>query len=481
MMQSFYDQPTTVRRAARPPCTVATAHAAPQSVVDAIRDPGEPLAPAVQSHWESRLGQDLSRIRVHGGAQAAHAADAINASAFTVGRHVAFAAGHGVASDNGRLLGHELAHAVQQGLADVPNRGLVVGPLGGPAEEAARRAGAGGHADSRPGGAQTNALREQLYEPTRRGSSAPLVQREERTAGKGGDTTTTTKKQQSVKIEGTIPAAELQKHAADLASGGPEAKPATAPPGNAGQSGVPAPAPQRPGGTSPVAAPSKTQPPSSTTAELGRPATPATPTPAVSAPTDDHRFFKGGTGLGIDAQAQPAANLAVHDLFDPNHPSTDRTNAKWRPGLNPQGGDYQVPFNIVLVYREARIKGGERVNFGYEPQLVITPLGLTTHQGGAHFNPGVAGAIDLLHAKVRENWDLHIVQAQFPILQGDIDMSGHDPVKFGLGGQLGTGAEYDKNEWLTLGAGLAGQALLTPSGVSYSLMLSVSITIHIKK
>jgi hypothetical protein len=129
-------EPTvSVMRAVRPDRSGSMKRAAPRSVVEAIRGGGDPLAPAVRDHWESRLGQDLTRVRVHSDGHAARAADAIDASAFTVGRHIAFGTGYGVTSDNGRLLGHELAHTVQQGLAEAPNHELVVGPANGAAGE----------------------------------------------------------------------------------------------------------------------------------------------------------------------------------------------------------------------------------------------------------------------------------------------------------------------------------------------------------
>ena len=62
------------------------------------------------------------------------------------------------------------------------------------------------------------------------------------------------------------------------------------------------------------------------------------------------------------------------------------------------------------------------------------------------------------------------------LFQGDI--SGHDRTAFGGGVQAGTGVEYDKNDWLTVGASLTGQALRTSDDhSSYSIVGSVSITL----
>lgn len=65
---------------------------------------------------EPRFGTDFSDVRVHSDARAAESADAVQARAFTVGRHVVLGAGeNAVDTSAGRaLLAHELAHVVQQ-------------------------------------------------------------------------------------------------------------------------------------------------------------------------------------------------------------------------------------------------------------------------------------------------------------------------------------------------------------------------------
>lgn len=66
---------------------------------------------------EGRFGRDFSDVRVHDGARAAAAADALGARAFTVGRDMFFARGqYRPHSHEGRqLVAHELTHTVQQG------------------------------------------------------------------------------------------------------------------------------------------------------------------------------------------------------------------------------------------------------------------------------------------------------------------------------------------------------------------------------
>lgn len=86
---------------------------------------GQPLEPATMTFMESRLGHDFSRVRVHTGPEAAESARAVSALAYTVGEHVVFGRG-GFSPDTveGRkLLGHELAHVVQQRQGGAPASG----------------------------------------------------------------------------------------------------------------------------------------------------------------------------------------------------------------------------------------------------------------------------------------------------------------------------------------------------------------------
>ena len=82
--------------------------------IAALRGGGQPLsAPAF---FEPRFGRDFSGVRVHTGAEAAEAAQSVNARAFTVGTNVVFGAGEYApgTSDGRRLLAHELTHVAQQ-------------------------------------------------------------------------------------------------------------------------------------------------------------------------------------------------------------------------------------------------------------------------------------------------------------------------------------------------------------------------------
>lgn len=87
--------------------------------ISSLRGSGEPLPKATQSFFESRLGHDFSKVRIHHGQQAHEAAQAVKARAFTLGSDIAFRWGeYSPGSEAGRrLLAHELVH-VAQGTGD---------------------------------------------------------------------------------------------------------------------------------------------------------------------------------------------------------------------------------------------------------------------------------------------------------------------------------------------------------------------------
>ncbi len=94
------------------------AHAAHQSHPPAdpteaqLTSGGSPLAPGLRQFFESRLGRDLSAVRVHAGREAEGPTDHFDAHAFTLGHHVWLGRGQQPAPNF--LLAHELAHVVQQ-------------------------------------------------------------------------------------------------------------------------------------------------------------------------------------------------------------------------------------------------------------------------------------------------------------------------------------------------------------------------------
>lgn len=91
--------------------------------IQAFRGGGQPLTASERSFFEPRFGLDFSRVRVHTGARAAEAAQAVHAQAFTVGRNVVFGAGqYAPGTTHGqRLMAHELTHVVQQAQGRTPS------------------------------------------------------------------------------------------------------------------------------------------------------------------------------------------------------------------------------------------------------------------------------------------------------------------------------------------------------------------------
>lgn len=90
--------------------------AAPAAVHQGLRTPAQPLVSNARRFMESRFGHDFSQVRVHADDQAALAARAIGAKAYTVGPDLVFGAGqYQPASRSGlQLIAHELTHVLQQ-------------------------------------------------------------------------------------------------------------------------------------------------------------------------------------------------------------------------------------------------------------------------------------------------------------------------------------------------------------------------------
>jgi Domain of unknown function (DUF4157) len=77
---------------------------------------GAPLDTGVKTQLERGLGADFSDVRVHTDGSAGQSAEAVGASAYTVGHEVVFAPGHYQPDtpQGQRTLAHELTHVVQQ-------------------------------------------------------------------------------------------------------------------------------------------------------------------------------------------------------------------------------------------------------------------------------------------------------------------------------------------------------------------------------
>jgi hypothetical protein len=106
----------SVQRQTKPAAPQAAAGEAPPLVHQALGETGQALDAGTRGFFEPRLETDLGGVRVHRSGLAAEAARSIGARAFTVGRDIVFGDGaDALESDTGRaLLGHELAHVMQQ-------------------------------------------------------------------------------------------------------------------------------------------------------------------------------------------------------------------------------------------------------------------------------------------------------------------------------------------------------------------------------
>ncbi len=88
---------------------------------------GLPLPDTARRFFEPRFGHDFRQVRIHIDQQAAAAARALNARAFTLGRDIFFGAGQFAPSSGAgrRLLAHELVHTIQQSRGAAANARVV--------------------------------------------------------------------------------------------------------------------------------------------------------------------------------------------------------------------------------------------------------------------------------------------------------------------------------------------------------------------
>jgi hypothetical protein len=112
----------------------------PAIVHEVLRSPGQPLNAETRDFFEPRLGHDFSQVRIHTDHHAATSALSVDALAYAVGQHIAFAPGqYRPASKSGLdLLAHELVHVAQQtrgegsmrsGWAHEKEAGVLAAPL----------------------------------------------------------------------------------------------------------------------------------------------------------------------------------------------------------------------------------------------------------------------------------------------------------------------------------------------------------------
>jgi hypothetical protein len=102
---------------------VRTPGEVPQIVHDVLDSPGQPLDHNTREAMERRFGHDFARVRIHTDAIAAESARAVDALAYTVGHHIAFASGRYAPQtrEGSHLIAHELAHNIQQRQASFRN------------------------------------------------------------------------------------------------------------------------------------------------------------------------------------------------------------------------------------------------------------------------------------------------------------------------------------------------------------------------
>lgn len=100
------------RKAAGP----AAVGQAPRIVHEVLNSPGRPLDLATRDFFQSRLGHEFGRVRIHADTRAAESARIVNAKAFTFGHDVVFGDRQYAPQtlEGTKLLAHELTHVVQQ-------------------------------------------------------------------------------------------------------------------------------------------------------------------------------------------------------------------------------------------------------------------------------------------------------------------------------------------------------------------------------
>ncbi len=98
----------------------AAAEHIPQQAADAaataVSHGGTPLTPEQRAYFEPRFGSSFEQVRIHDGPEAAAAARAINARAYTLGQDIALGSNdyRPLSQPGRRLIAHELTHVVQQ-------------------------------------------------------------------------------------------------------------------------------------------------------------------------------------------------------------------------------------------------------------------------------------------------------------------------------------------------------------------------------
>ena len=112
---------------------------APPIVNRVLNSTGRRLDTETRAFMEPRFAHDFSNVRIHDDRSAMESARAVNALAYTVGPHIAFAKPFSPAQQTDRgLLAHELTHVVQQeGVSAAANSSIEIGRAGDNSEREA--------------------------------------------------------------------------------------------------------------------------------------------------------------------------------------------------------------------------------------------------------------------------------------------------------------------------------------------------------
>jgi Domain of unknown function (DUF4157) len=156
----------------------------PQIVDEVLDTPGQPLDRKTREAMERGFVRDFSKVRVQANSEAADAANALDAQAFTVGDRIVFASGR-YAPDSPagkKLLAHELAHVSQQESSSQAGDRAVSAPgdeFETAADSAAKTVTAGGRASTKTGGRPPLIQRAPNTPPGSGAKDAPMLTRKE--------------------------------------------------------------------------------------------------------------------------------------------------------------------------------------------------------------------------------------------------------------------------------------------------------------
>ena len=141
MRQDARSQPVYGPQRIQNPPSARPRHDLSQIVRQGLSAPAHPLSTDLRIGLEAQFDRDLSSIRWHSGVPAAASASLLSANAYTVGSHIVLGGRHQGLQASQSTLVHEVAHAVQQDMAEPRNLdGLRMTGPGDAAERSANLA-----------------------------------------------------------------------------------------------------------------------------------------------------------------------------------------------------------------------------------------------------------------------------------------------------------------------------------------------------